>query len=231
MIKKHLDLLTTEAQKYYTSGGCSYHNWEHVSNVLTNSSLLASSEFPSDTSEAMHMTDLTYESIHIAALWHDAIYIPGAKNGVNEQASAAALNSTWVKNNIPNTDKTLTDAMELIEYTAVSYHLNTYNFKGNLPFQILLDADLSGLASDYNVFQQNQANIILENHGDPFSVEDNIKCGDFLEQFLLIRPFIYHTKTARDWYEYKARANIIKYVAQYRKFTISSIYTSPYLAL
>ena len=60
-----------------------YHNWQHVCQVID-----GLCQILGDVSNIS-------PALHLAALWHDAVYLPGAENGLNEKASALALHCYW----------------------------------------------------------------------------------------------------------------------------------------
>ena len=204
ILKTDLSVLRTAAQGVYSYACNDYHNWEHACRVAETTKLLMLTEL------AEHN-----DAVYIAAIWHDAIYFAGANEGVNENASAAALKSAWHGYQISEDYSILTEAMYLIEHTSISNHLVPEAYKANKLLPILLDADLSALADSYELFVQNQTAIIIENFGDAGTKEAHQKCGAFLSKFLTVRPFIYHTTTARNLYETKAKANITKYLQDY----------------
>lgn len=161
----------------------------------------------------------------LAAMWHDAVYIPQAGGDVNEKASSAALMMSaniHLKNKKQFKSQSLLDAYNklqktkaLIDNTSIAIHLteskihSTPGVLENLPY--LLDADLSGLASDWETFQKNQHNIILENYGDPSNRDDVVACGTFLNKMIGTREFIYHTDTGRTKWENRAKQNIARF--------------------
>lgn len=190
-----LDILEKAARPYYdfNEDGRPYHNWDHAVKVLNHVGYDASL------------------SVQIAAMWHDAIYIPRGR--VNEMASSNALTYEWVKNGIKDHIPILHAANKLIECTTVDNHLRTTALDPVSDLALLLDADLAALAAPYDVFVNNQANIIMENGGDPDKKESRVLCGNFLEAFLTCRPFIYHTDHFREMFEPHAKENINKYIA------------------
>lgn len=204
MLKENLDKLLLRAEQLYNYDKeiKHYHNWNHALRVIETTSLIMSAEYP----------DEYHYSIHLAAMYHDAIYIPKAPNGINELASSASLSHAWNYLNINDNIPTLHRANKLIEATTVNHHLMQNNLLDNKPLQILLDADLNSLADPYDDFCETQSRIILENHGDPTKKESRILCSNFLSTFLTCRPNIYHTKTARSWYEAAAKKNIKQYI-------------------
>lgn len=168
-----------------------YHNYEHAFNVV--SKLFALTEVPS-------------KELIIAALWHDAVYIPGAWGDANELASAAAMEYTAKTLGLQR-NEVIVGASQLIYNTRLTVHTNPIRIAGELA--MLLDADLSSLADGFPAFLQTQANIIAENGG---TVEEHSKqSADFLKQFLTCRKSIYHTAFARGLWEDKARSNIEQY--------------------
>lgn len=147
----------------------------------------------------------------IAALWHDAVYFPNAGSDANERCSSAALGiearkiarSVELSKDLKDA---VNDAQEMIENTAVKYHLHDRQIGGELA--ILLDADLASLAASAGQFYNNQLNIIIENGGEVNAVNCK-KSAEFLRQFLRCRPYIYHTDKGRELWETKARDNIV----------------------
>ncbi len=191
---QELERLRFAAQAYYNFNylGRNYHNLDHADRVWKELGPHASL------------------AAQIAAIWHDAIYIPRGK--ANEQASSDALTYEWVRMNIALDIPVLHAANKLIEGTTVSNHLRTDPVESSSDLALLLDADLASLADDYEMFVNNQANIILENGGDPTRMEARVMCGNFLGAFLTCRPFIYHTDKGRNEHEYKAKDNIRRYI-------------------
>jgi predicted metal-dependent HD superfamily phosphohydrolase len=143
----------------------------------------------------------------VAALYHDAVYVPGAGKDANEMCSAAALAVDWDKCRFAKDHPVLVPAQDLIRRTSVQHHLLPLELSATADHSVLLDADLVALASDLDVFVQLQCCIIAEN-GGPVDEESLGKCAEFLKQFLEVRDNIYHTEYARTNWEAKARFNI-----------------------
>ena len=206
MHEDNFNLLKSVAQEYYSYGAKykSYHNWEHGTSVADTTTLILSAECP----------EFYDVSIVLAAIWHDAVYIAGAGEAINEYASAAALTHTWNNYFIQEDPTILQRATRIIPLTSIGNHLISQNITDDLPHQILMDADLSSLSIDYEDFINNQAHIIIENNGNPDSKEDRNKCAKFLNMLATARPYIYHTTTARNWYEAKALKNIARYAEE-----------------
>jgi predicted metal-dependent HD superfamily phosphohydrolase len=195
-MKNFLTLLARAGAHYSRTN--QYHNWYHALNVVMNV-------------KEMGGSDTTI----LAAYWHDAIYIPGAGEDANERCSAAALINTAVKLDIRGTIywQNIETAADMIRKTSVRHHL-TRNELTEWDYEqaILMDADLSSLASLYEHFKEIQDRIILENNGDV--KKDHDKSVAFLQQFLTVRPHIYHTPYGREHFEQQARDNITRYAAE-----------------
>lgn len=173
-----------------------YHNLDHALYVL----------------ESLNeLVDNVPVHLAVAALYHDAVYVPGAGSDANELCSSAALEIDWKAINAgPGT--MLVESQVLIRNTCVAVHLMHERAVGDLA--VLLDADLRSLSSPWEVFEQKQHDIIRENGGE-LTNENFIKCGEFLRRFLSGRSHIYHTDTARNKWEADACTNIFKWCNQY----------------
>lgn len=178
-----------------------YHNIEHADAVVEGINKLTE-----------HNPSL---ALVIAGLWHDAIYFPSAGSDANERCSSTALgiDARNVAQSVELTQdekNAVNAAQDMIEQTHVAVHLRRdYEGAINGELAILLDADLHALAAPYDVFLQNQNNIILENGGSVKT--DQKRSAEFLVHFLQCREYIYHTEKGRELWEYAARANITKY--------------------
>lgn len=174
-----------------------YHNYPHAMMVMD-----AVQEI--NPSAGLHMA--------IAALYHDAVYIPGAGEDANERCSAAALAVDWAKCRFHKQHPVLGAAQQLIMGTPVKNHLSAVRITTELG--ALLDADLRGLSGDRAEFLQHQKNIILEN-GSEVGIITLGMCANFLHKFLTVRSHIYHTDYAREMWEDQARSNIEWLCAEY----------------
>lgn len=174
-----------------------YHNIHHALYVLTS---------------LCDLVDDVPVHLAVAALYHDAVYVPGAGSDANELCSSAALEIDWNDINA-GPHSVLIQSQRLIRSTDVCTHLMSTEADGDLA--VLLDADLHSLASPWELFVLNQHNIIRENGGE-LTNENFIKCGEFLRRFLSGRSHIYHTDIAREKWEAAARANITKWCIQYK---------------
>ena len=193
--------LVTVAQQYYDVNADLrlYHSSLHAANVLS----------------AVHeLTDNDPDiALILAAVWHDAVYFPAAGADANERCSSAALGieARKIARSVEFTQEqkdAVNKAQDLIEYTAVKYHLHDNRITGELA--VLLDADLSSLAAPLDQFTENQHNIIQENGGE-VNAENCIKSAEFLSMFLRCRKRIYHTDKARELWEDQARENIARW--------------------
>lgn len=152
--------------------------------------------------------------LYLAALWHDAVYIPGAGGCVNEAASAAALDHTYRQHErrSPQRDAIVQCAMDLIKHTTITHHLALRRPRDE-DQRFLMDADLSSLADPYPEFLRTQRQIIRENKGDPDDRIALVATSDFLNRLVNARIYIYHTARARKLWEIQARSNIAQFCA------------------
>lgn len=161
-----------------------YHNLIHIQHILSIASMLESfaENFP---------------AIKMAAWFHDAIYDSQANN--NEEKSAEYADDSLKKINIP------TATINLV----VRMILNTKNHATTLDdidSQILLDADLSILASETSEYKTYAQAIRLE-YSWVADAEYRIGRKRVLQSFLQ-RDRIYFTDQAFQMLELKARKNI-----------------------
>ncbi len=188
------------AERYYQFNDRVYHDHEHAFTVAENVNLLLEGK--------------ATQQLVLAAWWHDAVYFPGARNGVNELASAAALTNEWITAKITAPLFILHEATRLIEHTTIADHL-TDQQHGNTDLGYLLDSDLSSLASDYDTFVGTQRKILYENHLDGSTKQSLMRSANFLTTFLSCgRPTIYHTTKGKELWEDAARANITRLVEE-----------------
>jgi predicted metal-dependent HD superfamily phosphohydrolase len=198
LILSGVDQLVEAAQPWYKLPTRAYHNWHHANEV------------------AVRICDLGAQrpELLLAAIWHDAVYIPGANLGLNEDASAAALLYEAKIREINGSRLLLVDkAAVLVRGTHLANHMSARKARGDLAF--LLDADLSSLACPYKLFCDTQKNIVKEQTGMPPTTEALVKSATFISKFLTCRPYIYHTKQARQFWEALARDNIKRFCKAY----------------
>ena len=194
-----LEALWDAAHPWYKKPKRAYHNIKHAHYVA---------------SALFDLVPAPRPALLLAAIWHDAIYIPGAENKVNELASSQLLlvearNIGFSKGFFEDANE---DALAIIE-TAANYIRRT-DIKTHLggkqhgDLAVLLDADLAAMGtSSFSQFVKNQKNILIENAGQ-FSEEGLEQCYYFLSNFKQNRAFIYHTDKGRELYEANAVENI-----------------------
>lgn len=198
-----IQYLVDRAEEYYAFAKVhrSYHNVEHMQNVVN--ALCELTPFPS-------------QELILAAVWHDAVYFPGATADANEICSAAALKMEFkqFQQNSGTQFDIVQSAAAMIEQTAVRVHLGQVEQRGDLA--ILLDADLKSLADPYDKFIETQKKIVAE-HGGTWE-QGAALCGKFLSSFLTCgRDNIYHTEYARTRWETRARYNIQQLIEDTQK--------------
>jgi len=197
-----------EAAAYYAAPPRHYHNIQHAIKVY-------------EAIEHIYPGPLL-DSLTLATVWHDAVYIPGAEIGDNEKLSALALRH-WKKTSVNAREvmqESVDRAAEMIECTSILHHADPQSHVTAMPHArmrlgYLLDADLSGLAADYDNFIDNQRNIIMENGGDPDSIVDQKNTATFLSIFLPENrrgATIYRTQTAQNCWEEAAVRNIRRFI-------------------
>ena len=176
-----------------------YHNLAHAHRVVA-----AVRQLTADAGPALYL----------AALWHDAVYVPGAGSSVNEDASAAALFHAYRtgEQHSPQRDAVILYAQHMIRNTTVTHHLSSRCPK-TVEQTVLMDADLSSLADPYPEFVKTQHRIIRENNGDPKDRAALVATSDFLNRMVNARTFVFHTKRAQTLWERHARSNIAEFCA------------------
>jgi predicted metal-dependent HD superfamily phosphohydrolase len=210
-LANNLELLCTYAERYYKFFNRQYHSLSHATHVRKTAAYLYKAECKL---LGLDIVSLDLASLEIAAMWHDAVYIPGAKGSANEEASAAALQHTSTVN-FPHAflsaehTRVVSTAADWIRKTTIADHTSIYSPYRTLGLQCLLDADLSSFA-DTQMFTHNNHSIIHEFGLDinPTTIALQRK---FLNDLADTREFIYHTETARKDFEALARANIRSY--------------------
>jgi predicted metal-dependent HD superfamily phosphohydrolase len=180
-----------------------YHNATHAQNVI----------------EALVSIGYTSPTVLLAAAYHDLVYFPMAGSDANERCSAALLGmfARDLNKQSPFSEyekKVVNFAQEYIKNTSLEVHVQRdweMNISAPDEFNALLDADLSSLAADWDIFLTNQENIILENGGE-LTRENYRKSAIFLQIFVgHQRKYIYRTSAGREMWETKANKNIEEY--------------------
>jgi predicted metal-dependent HD superfamily phosphohydrolase len=159
-----------------------YHNFEHVSHLIEQISLLILSE-----EERTILIN--------AALFHDVIYVAGSNS--NEVKSAEFASNSLIKMNV---DKYLiTKVCEII--------MATSNHESNCKLtQLFLDMDLSILGSNKKTYYHYKAMMQKEHKRIP-TLLYKIGRKRFLKS-MLSKSFIFNTSEYRNKYEAIARTNL-----------------------
>ncbi len=194
-----LEQLLVAAGPWYAVPERKYHNWDHA--VSVHHTLLQLC--PSVSFKAL-----------LAAVWHDAVYIPGSQ--FNELASADALcytakllgSSEWLD--------MAEAAGTLVKSTSIATHQTPEHIKGELAY--LLDADLHSLgAGEYCKFVERQI-AIAEEWCTPYSFRFKEtrevalrNQAAFLHDLRGRRSHLFHTQEARELFEVNAHNNILRF--------------------
>jgi len=190
-----LEQFATQYHAWYNTPFRHYHNVAHANDVADNCYIMSSQN----------------PTVVLAALYHDAVYIAGVSE--NEKWSALALthDARTIEKLGYHVDFDMVNrACLLIEQTTIKDHLK--NARVTDPeLAVLLDVDLSPLKFPYDVFFQNQRNILEENFLDSNSIDSLKKSAKFLKQFLTNREWIYHTDYARALWNQRAKENIDRF--------------------
>lgn len=201
--------LCTRAIEYYKTPVRYYHNFQHAELVAIRADDLLTSM---DEGE-FHPFSTGRIALRLAAIWHDAVYKVGAKDGVNETLSAGALRTAATNLVESEHDMLVIDrACELIQFTTVSNHLRS-NEVIDPEEASLLDADLSSLGCvTFNAFLNAQRKVLQEfTLGAKIEREHYFAGSRFLSKLADSREYIYHTTKGRNIYERFARDNIELY--------------------
>lgn len=208
------NLYTSEASACYNlnQGSRPYHSLGHARRVLRLCLELA---------ERLqgNFTATEINSLALAAVWHDAVYVAGSPH--NEELSAQelqiAVNGSTEHTATASIQRAVDLAKDLIRKTTVAHHTAYYPpGENNSLGSVLRDADLAaGMLSPYDEFVATQDTILSENKLEPHS--NRHKSAAFLRQFLTCRAFIFGTNSGRVAWEATVRDNLVRYVAQYSK--------------
>jgi len=162
---------------------------------------------------------------HLALWFHDSVYVPGEKKGLNE-ACSARLMASLLRPFISTSD--LNYVSDLINATA------DHDGFVDEQYQFLLDLDICNFAwpeESYNAASE----MVMREFTQPYKttlLEDRLLCEKhkgklacytreqfnagrkhFLQQ-MLDKPFIYRTKPIRDLWEKRARENLTKSIQE-----------------
>ena len=157
------------------------------------------------------------QELRLAAIWHDAVYIP--RFAYNEEASAKAFEHVLVQTYIPGHQLPfrIPVVKRLIEQTTLRHHLcSELALDFNVPRDVrpLLDADLASLAEDYEGFVLNQKRIVLEQTGKWCGLHKLGESAKWLKALISCRKHLFHTHVARDLFETRACDNIAKFIEE-----------------
>lgn len=181
--------------EYYTEPTRWYHTYLHAVSVAEASSLWA---------KELGFSKSQCDTCYIAGIWHDAVYVPGAKD--NEELSAQALLQLhpWA-----------TESANIVRKTTVEHHISDEITWDNDPLTCLvLDADLLSLAAPYNEFLQHQMNIAREHNLEEVTISHTAFLSKFLE-----KKSIFRSPLASD-YEAFAINNITRLINTVQQMSI-----------
>ncbi|MBN2664218.1 MAG: hypothetical protein JXR68_11260 [Bacteroidales bacterium] len=182
---KNLHLITelwTEIIAFYNQKNRSYHNFEHINNVI--SELLLTKEKIID-----------FDGIIFSAFYHDIIY--NVNNNNNEELSAIFAEKSLKKLNIKNSQIEQCKKQILATKTHNSLNQDT---------NYLLDADLSILGKDKEIYSEYMKNIRKEY--STFSDEQFNTGRKKVIQNFINKTHIYKTHFFRKKYEKIAIINL-----------------------
>ena len=192
-------ILAMHSYKFYKYSKLQYHNFNHILTVLK-----SIGEMTND----FKASDINYNSLLLAACYHDAIYIPG--NDSNEMLSSQAyfIECNKLSSVLGYKASYPTDIMELIMATTIGSHLADNTLQSH-ETKLLLDADMSSLALEREAFLNNNSCILRERllPGKVLTTNDLNNSALFLKQFL-DKETIFNTENGKKLYESKARDNI-----------------------
>ena len=195
-----LNSLIEAALPYYWNPSLTYHNWDHIDDVVrAHTELWGSPE----------------SAVLLAMVYHDCVYVPGAEAGVNEELSALTflrefnrLRPTW-------SDLSVASGFvcELILATRVSNHVSPDYLPRTQSEARVLDCDLAGFGLPFPEFVARQDRVLIEFEGPNADLNAlRSKAAKFLQQFVFPeRVSIYHTFEARKAWEKQAVDNIHTY--------------------
>lgn len=172
-----------------------YHTWQHIADVI-------------DAAERIS-SDRSLE-LMLGILFHDAIYSPLQHD--NEMQSALLLVEEGRRAGIG--EDVLRDASTLVIATA---HLHAEKFLSergrNTPrAEVLLDADLSILGADDDVFDTYETNVRKEYAA--VADRDFANGRAAIVKKFLARQQIFRTTAGRELWEFKARRNLARSLAK-----------------
>ncbi|GAA0240954.1 hypothetical protein GCM10009527_041970 [Actinomadura nitritigenes] len=180
----HTRHIGTELDKRYGEPHRKYHTREHLTAVLD-----LVDELAGDAADP--------GAVRLAAWFHDAVYDP--ERADNEERSARLAARMLADTDLPAA--TVDEVVRLVVLTVT--HAPE---PGDRNGQVLCDADLAVLGADPDRYAAYAA-AVREEYG--FVPEDLFRAGraEVLNSLLAL-PHLFHTATARERYEQRARRNI-----------------------
>lgn len=184
--------MDTKVRPLYDTPRRFYHTHRHAVDVAY-AAMHISRQMRFTADERMeYLPERVADTLWVAGMWHDAIYVVGAPD--NEELSAIALLSHYPE---------MVVAADLIKKTTIADHFDeSITWEENPMLCCLLDADIRSLSYSYDRFVAAQLEIAAE-HG---AYEITIAHVDFLKRFLA-KNRIYRAPMS-DTKEENARENI-----------------------
>ena len=183
--------LVETVRNAYSTPGRHYHTWAHIEACLQ---------------EAAPFTFDDALTVYAALLFHDAIYVAGLKDN---EARSAQLAIEALRRHTPLSAARIIQVEHLILLTASHGDLPASAGRDD---QLMIDIDLSILATPANVYDRYAANVRLEWVPQVVSEEQYARGrAEFLRR-MLAAPRIFHSMEFVDR-EAAARANIARELA------------------
>jgi len=189
--------LITRAKGWHMDPPRHYHTFDHALDVAAEVMLAGYDVFIEHPREML-----------LAALFHDAVYIAGAKD--NEEKSArVALDEIEV---LEIKDIDTERVAKLINNT--SKHFTDVNLSDEEA--IFMDADIHSFAAPWEIFVSTQENVAKEFYAD--DTEDAIRQAKLNQikflSFVLELPHIFYSKRGRRVHEATTRENIERFIGE-----------------
>lgn len=196
-MKEKIDFFINDAKKLYDNNDLPYHNFNHVQSML-------------DMAEKYNCK-LTMSQM-LAILYHDCVYVPGAKDNEEQSAKTMCLHvdedgvNPFYHNEIATAERIILDTKDHIATREES--------------KLVIDLDLASLGYEWKVFSESTKNIY--NEYKKFYVDKSDRDFDFEVLFhqgninfgnrMLSRSNIYYTDLFRNMYEKRATINLFKMI-------------------
>lgn len=185
-----------------------YHTFQHAQDVLNR---------VDEVERTIGFVD--YESVRVAALFHDVVYIPGSTDSEHLSAKVMVDIMTDPNHGLPHI--TLGDverARSLIIFT--NNHMSHRNFYTEWDTMLFLDCDMLGFGLGWDEYQKNNDEIDREFRSAKNFNEEKYKKGriEFLKS--LYQKGIFRSPYFRKLYENKALLNLQRYLRDYFGVTV-----------